>query len=114
MHIDSYSFGVMTVNGKVYKADLIVFPDKILPNWWRKEGHSLAVEDLKEMLDYKPEILIVGKGAMSGMHIPQTTKKFLETSDIELIEANTEQATRLFNKSIGEGKRAVGAFHLTC
>jgi hypothetical protein len=33
MRIDSYSFGVMKVDGKEYRQDLIVFPDKVRSNW---------------------------------------------------------------------------------
>jgi len=114
MQIDSYSFGSMTVDGTVYEADLIVFPDRVKSNWWRKQGHSLAVEDLDEVINYKPEVLIVGKGASSCMEIPSATKKGLKEKQIELIEENTEEASQLFNEQIKKGKRAVGAFHLTC
>ena len=114
MQIDSYSFGSMTVDGKVYEADLIVFPDRVEPNWWRKQGHSLAVEDLGGIINFKPEILIIGKGAYGYMEIPPATKKTLKEKNIELIEENTEQAWRLFNEQIKKGRKAVGAFHLTC
>ena len=66
MRIDSYSFGVMKVDGAEYTADLIIFPDRIRANWWRKQGHSLAVEDLDDVLGFKPEVLVIGKGA-SGL-----------------------------------------------
>ncbi len=35
MHIDSYSFGSMTVDGTGYGHDLIVFPDRVMSGWWR-------------------------------------------------------------------------------
>ena len=66
MRIDSYSFGVMKVGGTEYRGDLIVFPDKVKSSWWRKEGHSLTIEDLDDILAFKPEVLIVGTGA-SGL-----------------------------------------------
>jgi len=114
MHIDSYSFGTIIVNGKTYDKDLIIFPDKIIPNWWRKDGHSLAIEDLKEVFSYKPDILIIGRGTMSVMQVPEATKKAIGEGNIELLEANTEQATHLFNKAIENEKKAVCALHLTC
>ncbi|UCH12161.1 MAG: hypothetical protein JSW18_04915 [Candidatus Omnitrophota bacterium] len=114
MQIDSYAFGSMTVDGKIYEEDLIVFPDKVKPNWWRKQGHSLAIEDLDEVINYKPEVLIVGKGASSCMQIPSSTKNLLKQKHIEIIDEDTKLASRLFNEQIKKGKRAVGAFHLTC
>jgi len=114
MRIESYRFGVMKIDGIEYQADLIVFLDKIKSNWWRKQGHSLAIEDLDDVLDFKPEVLIVGKGASGLMQIPDSTKKALREEGIKLIAENTGRAWQIFNEQIQKGKKAVGAFHLTC
>jgi hypothetical protein len=103
MKIDTYEFGSMTVDGKIYNADLIIFPDKIKSNWWRKEGHSLALEDL-----------VVGRGFSGCMKIPPDTKKVLQYRNIQIIDNDTGQAYRIFNEQISRGKKVVGAFHLTC
>ncbi|MFQ5952079.1 MAG: MTH938/NDUFAF3 family protein [Candidatus Omnitrophota bacterium] len=114
MHIDDYSFGSMTVDGNTYTSDLIVFPDKIKSSWWRVEGHSLCMEDLDEVLEYGPEVLVIGKGASGCMDVPEPTKETLEEKNIEVIEGNTGEVYRVFNDQIKKGRRAVGAFHLTC
>ena len=61
MIIDSYDFGRITINGKRYSTDLLVFPDKVKAGWWRKEGHRLQIADLKEVLEAKPEVLVVAQ-----------------------------------------------------
>lgn len=104
----------MTIDGKVYERDLIIFPDNIKPNWWRKESHSLTIEDLDEVINYKPEVLIIGKGASGCMKIPSSTKKALKENRIELIDRDTDEACQIFNKLIKNGKKVAGAFHLTC
>lgn len=114
MKIDSYSFGSMTIDGKAYSSDLIVFSEKVIANWWRKSGHTLLIDDLDEVLKYKPEILIVGTGADGVMQIPESTKSALKDNDIELIEEITSVAYETFNRCSKEGKRVTGAFHLTC
>ena len=114
MRVDSYSFGSMAVDGKTYEADLIVFPDRVRPNWWRLEGHSLVPEDLREVVDFQPELLIVGKGAQGCMDVPAATVKALEEKHIQVISANTDKACQLFNKELQKGKKVVAAFHLTC
>ena len=114
MKISAYSFGSITVDDKVYRSDLIVFPDKIKPNWWRKGGHTLLIEDLEEVISYKPQVLIVGTGAYGVMEIPESTKKILNEKDIKLIDGISGEAYKIFNEHIKEGKKAVGAFHLTC
>ncbi len=114
MYIDTYSFGRMTVKGQVYTSDIIIFPDKIQSDWWRKEGHSLALDDLPDVIAYKPEILVVGTGASGIMSVPARTRDALKKQNIELIDTKTSEAYRVFNSYIQEGKKVVGAFHLTC
>ncbi len=112
--VDRYSFGLIAVNGKIYDKDIIVFPDRVKSNWWRKQGHTLLIEDLSDVIEYKPEILVIGKGAYGFMKIPEETQSFLKNNDIELIERVTDEAYKIFNKYIEQGKKVVGAFHLTC
>ncbi len=56
MHIDAYSFGAMTVDARVYRADVIIFPDKVLDHWWRKEDHSLSLDDLAAVIAFQPTL----------------------------------------------------------
>jgi hypothetical protein len=42
--LEDYSFGRLTVDGQEHTRDLIVLPDRIVSEWWRREGHSLAME----------------------------------------------------------------------
>ncbi len=114
MKIDSYSFGEMIIDGKSYDNDLIVYPDKIEPGWWREQGHSLSLHDLRSVLSYEPDYLIIGCGAQSQMHIPQETKVELEKKGIKVLFGPTKEMYKVFNRHIQEGKKAVAAFHLTC
>ncbi|UCC94554.1 MAG: hypothetical protein JSW40_07010 [Candidatus Omnitrophota bacterium] len=114
MYIESYSFGSMTVDGETYDKDLIIFPDKLKSGWWRKEGHSLTIEDLVDVVTYRPHTLIVGRGASSCMDVPASTKQALERQGIAVVEVSTYEAVELFNERIEEGEKVAGAFHLTC
>jgi len=114
MKIDSYNFGSIKIDGKEYRNDIIVFPDRVSPDWWRKEGHNLHIEDLKEILDYSPDVLIIGTGANGVMNVPEPTKNKLKESGIEVIEEKTTMAVNIFNQKIEKDTNAVGAFHLTC
>ena len=114
MRVESYSFGLMKIDGTEYQQDLIVFPDKIRPNWWRSQGHSLAIDDLQDVIEFKPELLIIGTGASGLMDVPTSTQKTLQDEGIEVIAKDTRQACSIFNEQIEKGKKVVGAFHLTC
>jgi len=111
MRVESYSFGEIVIDGKRYNSDVIVFKDWV-KSWWRKEGHRLQIEDIKEILEEKPDILIVGIGAFGVMKIDNKVKEKLREERIKLIEKNSKQACEEFNKI--KDKNVVLAIHLTC
>jgi len=111
--IDSYEFGQIEIEGKSYRSDLIIYPDRIDSRWWRKQGHSLQIEDLQGIVEARPEILVVGTGRNAMMAIPQSTRDYLSSLGIELIAEDTQKACQTFNR-IGRERRAVAALHLTC
>jgi hypothetical protein len=112
--IDSYSFGKITINGESYNNDIIVFPEKVSPNWRRQEGHSLVMDDLAVVLDFNPDHLVVGTGNSGSMNVPGATIEQLESEGIEVTSKPTGEAVKIFNKKNSRGENAVGAFHLTC
>ncbi len=114
MRINNYDFGRIVIHKKEYNRDLIVFADKVIPNWQRKEGHSLNVEDLKDVLEFNPEVIVVGTGFYGVMEVPKKTKDFVEKRGIKLIVQKTSQAYKTFNELTESGEKIVGCFHLTC
>jgi len=112
-HIESYRFGRMVVDGKSHIRDLILLPDRVVANWWRKEGHRLLPDDLGEVLAAAPEVLVVGTGAFGMMRVAPETEEALRSAGVELRVAPTEEAMRIYN-DIRERRRTAGAFHLTC
>lgn len=113
VRIDSYRFGHMVIAGKAYSSDVFVFPKRV-ESWWRRESHRVYPEDLEEILREEPEILVVGTGAYGLMKLLPETKEKLSEAGIEIREAETGEAVRIYNKLSEEGKKVVGAFHLTC
>jgi len=112
--IEDYSFGRIVIDGKTYRQDVIVFPDRVEPNRWRKEGHSLCLEDLEEVLRDPPEVLVVGTGYVGLMRVPREVREKLEEMGIRVVVEKTGKAYRTFNKLLSEGRRVVAALHLTC
>jgi hypothetical protein len=113
MIINSYSFGSITIDGKNYRSDVIIFPDKINSRWWRKSGHLLSDEDIGEILKYKPEMLIIGTGASGLMMVDRKVKDKLNSLGIRFIIKKTAEAVEEYNK-LGEKDKVICAFHLTC
>jgi hypothetical protein len=113
MHIDDYAFGRIVIEGRTYTSDVIVYPDKVDPSWWRKEGHLLQKVDLFDVISAGPDIVVIGTGNQGVMKVPDNTVSFLESKGIRVIMGKTERAVEIFNEESKKGK-TVGAFHLTC
>jgi hypothetical protein len=113
MHIDEYDFGKIRVDGKEYQNDMIILPDHVYSNWWRRRGHEFHPDDLSKIIEARPDLLIVGKGYYGRMRVLDETKKKIEEIGCELVAEKTEAACSLYNERESEG-RVVAALHLTC
>lgn len=113
-HIDSCSFGRIRVDGKDYRDDLIIYPEKQVVNWWRKDNHSVCFHDIKDVISRKPDLLIVGNGTIGHLRLELSVVRMLQKYNIPCRQAKTQEAAVLFNREIERGVRATGAFHLTC
>lgn len=111
--IDDYTFGHVVVDGVDYQSDVIILPDRVLPNWWRVEGHFLIYEDLQQAVAEPPQVLVVGIGRYGRMSVPEPVKQKLRDEGIELIVLPTHEACKTYNQ-LREEKRVVAALHLTC
>ncbi len=113
MKIEHYSFGKITIDGKTYTSDVIIYPGRVDSSWWRKEGHYLQVVDLTDIINAKPEVLIIGTGYSGVMVVPKETVSHLESKGIEVHVARSEKAVEMFNK-LQKKKLVIAALHLTC
>jgi len=114
VHIDSYQFGKIVIDGVSYNSDIIILAGTVQSGWWRKQGHSLAIEDLASVIDAKPSVLVVGCGASGLMQVPEQVRRFLQENGIQLEAADTYQAVRRFNELTQAGADVAAAMHLTC
>lgn len=114
MHIDSYQFGKIVIDGQSYESDIIILGDDVQSDWWRKQGHSLAAEDLDTILKAKPSVLVVGCGASGLMEIPGQTRQALKERNIQLEAFDSYKAVQKFNELSEAGVNVAAALHLTC
>jgi hypothetical protein len=114
MKIDSYSFGFMSIDGRGYSTDLIIYPSgEVLSGWWRRQGHRLSRDDLVNTDKHRPDVVVIGTGANGMMKVPNETLRYLRNICDELIIEDTTEAVRKFN-AVRESQRVIGMFHLTC
>lgn len=113
MKIQHYSFGMITIDGKTYKSDVIIYADSINSSWWRKEGHLLHMDDLREVIAERPEVIVIGTGYSGVMKVSDEVISSLKSLKIDVHVARTTDAVNLFNELSGKRKTAA-CLHLTC
>jgi len=114
MHIDSYQFGKIVIEGKSYSSDCIILGDSVQSNWWRKQGHLLSAEDIETVIAVRPSVLVVGCGASGLMKVPDRTQQVLQKHNIQLEALDTYKAVQRFNELSKAGENVAAALHLTC
>lgn len=110
--LEGYSFGRVTVDGSEQTRDLIVLPGGVVTGWWRREGHSLALEDLEDVLESLPERLILGVGAYGRLHPDPKVIAELERRGTAVECLRTDEAVRRYGEL--DERRTAAALHLTC
>ncbi len=113
MHIDSYQFGKIVIDGVDYSSDCIILGEAVQSNWWRKQVHSLSAEDLQAVIAAKPSVLIVGCGASALMKVPEETRQALQENNIQTEALDTHKAVERFNELSQKGINVAAALHLT-
>jgi hypothetical protein len=114
MHIDSYEFGRIVIDGETYTNDVIILDGQVKDNWWRKNGHSLCAADLDEVVSFSPSVFVMGCGASGMLKVPDETVQFLQEQGIKLEVAKTAQAVKRVNELLEGNERIAAGLHLTC
>ncbi len=113
MHVDSYEFGVIVIDGHSYRNDLLIWPGHLKADWWRLEGHLLQLPDVAEALAAEPQVLVVGTGAYGHLAVDPELAAYLQANQIDLVAQPTKEACRRLNELSGR-RRLAAALHLTC
>ena len=114
MVIDSYAFGNIVIDGRLYTSDLIVYPDgKIVDGWWRQNGHLVTTDDIAALIASGPEVIVVGTGASGMLKPARGFAEILAGKGIRMVAAPCGQAINHFN-ALSQSKVTGACFHLTC
>ncbi|MHC4424064.1 MAG: MTH938/NDUFAF3 family protein [Planctomycetota bacterium] len=112
--IDKFSFGTITVDSQIYNNDIKIIKGKVVPDWWRTSGHTVDLDDVQDILQAGPDIVVIGKGDPGHMRITDTLKEYTAAHGIKLIVENTSEASKTFNHLCREGRNVAGGFHVGC
>ncbi len=112
--IESFAFGFIVINGKKYISDLVIYPDGVVEDSWRRRsGHRLSTGDINRLIKSEPEVIIAGAGVNGLMKPEKQLVKLLNKKGIKFISQPNQEAIKAYNNLLS--KNRVGAcFHLTC
>ena len=112
--ITEFSFGKIVVNGKTYKNDIKIVDGQVISEWWRKRGHRVEVEDITDILESEPAVVVIGKGSPGLLKSTASLRDYLAANQIELIEKKTSVAIGVFNGLLQQGRKVAAGFHISC
>lgn len=111
--IDHYEFGRFIVNGKEYKSNITIVEGEVKEHRYLP-GHDLLLEDIKPLVDAKPEYLIIGTGAYGVIKVKKEIIDYVKAKGIELIIMPTKEACAEFNRLIKQNRKVAAFLHNTC
>ncbi len=68
--IRGYSDDGITVNDRILTSSFIITPDHLIESWKPHRYSDLSSNDLAQLIQFKPEIILLGTG--KRLHIPQS------------------------------------------
>jgi hypothetical protein len=115
VHIDSYSFGSIRIDGRSYSKDVILLRGKVESPWWRQAGgHVYAVKDLEDVVSAAPEVVVFGTGYFGRVKVLEETVAALAEAGSGIVVERTGLAVKAFNRHAEAGRDVAAALHLTC
>jgi hypothetical protein len=110
--IEEYRFGRVVVDGEERTRDVIVLPRRVVTDWWRADGHRLALSDLEDVIEELPERLLVGTGAYGRMRPEPDALDRLRQRGVAVEVLPTDEAVQRYGEL--DPSRTAAALHLTC
>jgi len=98
-----YGSGYVMVNGQRYERGLVVTPERIIEDWPAPHFEHLAASHFEFLLALKPEIVLLGTGAVLRFPSPALSR-CLTAARVGLEVMDTNAACRTYNILAAEGR----------
>jgi uncharacterized protein len=107
--VTAYGPGFIEVNKSRHAGPLLLLPDAPVRPWQAVAFESLRVEDFDILLEFRPEIVLLGTGRRQRFPSPRLTVS-LTRARIGVEVMDTPAACRTYNILMSEGRRVLAAF----
>lgn len=112
--IDDYGFGEIIIGGERFRHDVIVTPSRIISDWWRQEGHRLQLQDVRDFLLEKADVVIIGTGYDGMMRVEPEVVDAFKSKGKDVVILKSREAVRKYNDFVMAGRKVMMFIHLTC
>lgn len=105
-YISSYNADGITIGGLIYNQSILITPDGNINPWPISHLADLTEAHCQQLLNFKPEVIIIGTGKQHQLPELSLLKYFAEQHlGIEIM--STAAACRTYNIVLLEGRRVV-------
>ncbi len=116
--INSFSFGLIVVDGKKYRKDLVFLPDGAVRQraggFWMFGDHNIKKEEIEELARAGAELVIVGIGTNSKAKVSEEIQNYARELNLKLFVLPTREAVEKLNELAHQGKKVGAIIHITC
>jgi hypothetical protein len=116
--IAEFTFGSIIVEGKKYRRDILIFADGTVKK--RKGGflmfgsHKIKKQELEELSQGQPEIIIIGTGTDGAAHIAPEAESWAKEKNLNLLVQPSYDAVARVNELAEQKKKVAALIHITC
>jgi hypothetical protein len=73
----------------------------------------LCIADLEDVVENKPDVIVVGTGDPGLMRPLPETEEYIKSQKIKLIVQSSKEACRTYNQ-LSSSQKVIALLHLTC
>ena len=109
--ITGYGADFVEINRQRYTSSFIVMADKLLLDWQATDFVSLTAAHFVQIIELKPEVVLLGTGEKHQFLHPKITQNLTENG-IPIECMTTVAACRTYNILMSEGRKVAAALIL--
>ncbi len=109
--VDNLFFGGITLGGRTYSKDIIIFSSGEVVE--KERNHLIDKKTIQDVLLREPELIIIGTGHSGLAKIDPTIELVTKIEGVEVVVKTTREAVDLFNKLYAK-KKVAAVLHTTC
>ena len=104
--ITGYGDGYVEINKIPYDHAIVLRSDGAISEWSVQKFEDLAASHFAQLIDLKPELILIGTGSRQRFPKPELLKPLIEAKIGFEIMAS-QAACRTYNILVGEGRQVV-------